>query len=491
MHRPALFCFLFCFLSPFWATAAVDFEKEVAPILQSSCLSCHGARGGMGNVSVSSGDAMAKRSSLGQLVTPGDPSKSALFLSISLPKGSPKAMPPTGPLSKDKVDTIRQWIQEGAKWPSGYQVTRATRTTASAAKPRRPATPTPAAKPTPEAKPAPVAKPTPQAPAAPLYDDMALIEAAHPRIVEKSTEATEADMKPYSDAIPATSVSVEFVPIPGGEFTMGTPDSEAGRGDDEGPPHRVKVDPFWMGKYEITWDAYRLFMFSTEANEKQNPDRLVDATSRPTAPYVEMSFGMGLVNYPAISMTQHAASKFAQWLSLKTGHFYRLPTEAEWEYACRAGTSTAYSFGDGASQLGEYAWFTDNSSEKYQLVGQKKPNPWGLYDMHGNVMEWTLDQHSADFYGSNGELALNPWNKATASYPHAVRGGSWNDSAEKLRCGVRVQSEEDWKIQDPQLPKSIWYHTDAQWLGLRLVRPLKVPAAKEMSDYWTSGVEED
>jgi formylglycine-generating enzyme required for sulfatase activity len=483
MHRSTFYCFFLCFLCPFLASAAVDFEKDVAPILQSSCVGCHGPQRGAGNVSVSTSEAMNNRSSLGQLVTPGDPTKSALFLTINLPKGAPKAMPPSGPLSKDKIEVIRQWIQEGAKWPAGYQVTRAPRPArASAAKPAGPAKPASAAKPVPPPKPV---------PSEPLQDDMKLVELAHELIVSKSPETTESDMKPYSDPIPASSVSMEFVPIPGGEFTMGTPESEAGRGDDEGPQHRVKVDPFWMGKYEITWDAYRLFMFATEANEKQNPDRMVDATSRPTAPYVEMSFGMGLQGYPAISMTQHAANKFAQWLSLKTGHFYRLPTEAEWEYACRAGTSTAYSFGDDPSQLGEYAWFGENSGEKYQQVGKKKPNPWGLYDMHGNVMEWTLDQHSTDFYGSKGELALNPWNKATESYPHAVRGGSWNDSADKLRCGARVPSDVDWKIQDPQLPKSIWYHTDAQWLGFRLVRPLKVPTVQEMWNYWNSGVEED
>lgn len=460
-----LLLFIFCSTAVF---GAVDFEKEVAPILKTSCLGCHGPRG-MGGVSVNAAAGMSGKSSLGQLVTPGDPSKSALYLTMSLAKGAPKAMPPSGPLAKDKVEVIRQWIQEGAKWPEGYQLSGR----ASAAKPPQ------------------TAKPAATAKVAPLKDDMALVTEAHRLITSKSPEKTAAEMKPYRDGIPATTVGVEFLPIPGGEFIMGTPSTESGRGDDEGPTHRVKVEPFWMGKYEITWDAYRLFMFATEANEKQNPNRLVDAISRPTAPYVEMSFGMGLVGYPAISMTQHAGNKFAQWLSMKTGHFYRLPTEAEWEYACRAGTTTAYSFGDDASQLGEYAWFGDNAEDKYQLVGKKKPNPWGLHDMHGNVMEWTLDAYSTEFYGANGELAINPWNKATESYPHAVRGGSWSDTADKLRCGARVQSNEEWKIQDPQLPKSIWYHTDAQWLGFRLVRPLKVPTEKEMYDYWNSGVEED
>jgi formylglycine-generating enzyme required for sulfatase activity len=178
-------------------------------------------------------------------------------------------------------------------------------------------------------------------------------------------------------------------------------------------------------------------------------------------------------------------------LSLKTGHFYRLPTEAEWEYACRAGSSTAYSFGDNPAQLGDYAWYSANSNDKYQQVGKKKPNAWGLYDMHGNVMEWTLDAHASNFYSEGGALALNPWNRASQPYPHAVRGGGWADGPAQLRCAARVPSDPSWKVQDPQLPKSIWYHTDAQWLGFRLVRPLQLPSAEEMFAYWNNGVEYD
>jgi formylglycine-generating enzyme required for sulfatase activity len=273
--------------------------------------------------------------------------------------------------------------------------------------------------------------------------------------------------------------------IPGGEFSMGAMDppavSEVGMhaAVDARPIHRVYVDAFWMDKFEVTWDQYRLFMFAK--------DEGADAVTRPTRPYVEMSFGMGIEGYPAISMTQHAANKYAEWLSAKTGQFYRLPTEAEWEYACRAGTTTAYSFGDDASQLKEYAWYSANSNGKYQKIGTKKPSPWGLYDMHGNAMEWTLDQYAP--YAK--APADNPWNQATAPYPHAVRGGSWMDKAAELRCGARTPSDPSWKQQDPQMPKSIWYMTDAQGLGFRLVRPVKIPSAEEMYKYWNSGVEKD
>jgi formylglycine-generating enzyme required for sulfatase activity len=242
-----------------------------------------------------------------------------------------------------------------------------------------------------------------------------------------------------------------------------------------------------MQAHEVTWDEYRLFMFANQAGDTARKDEVVDAVSRPTRPYVEMSFGMGINGFPAISMTQNAANKYAEWLSSKTGEFYRLPTEAEWEYACRAGTETAYFFGNDASRLGDYAWFSGNSGGKYAQVATKKPNPWGLFDMLGNVMEWTLDAYGP--YQNKAET--NPWSKASKPYPQAVRGGSWNDAANKVRCASRVASDPSWKQQDPQLPKSIWYMTDAQWLGFRLVRPAKLPSTQEMFSYWNNGVEHD
>ncbi|MCA9066068.1 MAG: formylglycine-generating enzyme family protein, partial [Planctomycetaceae bacterium] len=191
-------------------------------------------------------------------------------------------------------------------------------------------------------------------------------------------------------------------------------------------------------------------------------------------------------NNPAISMTQHAARMYCKWLSAKTGRYYRLPTEAEWEYACRAGTTTAYSFGDDVGQLGDYAWFAGNSDGKFHPVGQKKPNPWGLYDMHGNVAEWVLDQYVPNAYAAHSGkgIAVNPLEIPKTVYPRIVRGGGWDDEPEMLRSAVREGSAEEWKEQDPQIPQSIWYLTDAQGLGFRVVRPLVEPSEEEKAAYW-------
>ena len=320
------------------------------------------------------------------------------------------------------------------------------------------------------------------------------------RISATAPKMEEGEMKPYTNTIPGTRVTYAMIPIPGGEFVMGSPASEPNRKPDEGPQHKVKISPFWMEKCEVTWNEYELFMYPDEERRTRATvatdaagDKLADAVTHPSKPYVEMSFGMGKDGFPAISMTQHAANKYCQWLSAKTGHFYRLPTEAEWEYACRAGTTTTYFFGEDGSKLSEYAWYEQNSDFKYQKVGRKKPNPWGLYDMYGNVVEWVLDQYDPDYYQRCAVTSpvLDPWNKATKPYPHSVRGGSWDDEASMCRSASRRGSDRTWKMQDPQLPKSIWYFSDAQWVGFRIVRPLKVPSAEQMQKYWSSGVERD
>jgi formylglycine-generating enzyme required for sulfatase activity len=311
--------------------------------------------------------------------------------------------------------------------------------------------------------------------------------------VPDSAAASEADMKPYIEKIEHTDIVINLLPIKGGTFAMGSPAGETERGSDEGPSHEVKVGPFWMSKHEVTWDAFEIWMFDMDIQRRNLAKVSANARdkeadefqlSQPTAPYTDMTFGMGKRGYPAICMTQLAARTYCQWLSAKTGRYYRLPTEAEWEYACRAGTTTAYSFGDDASQLGDYAWFVDNSEDKYHPVGKKKPNPWGLHDMHGNVAEWVLDQHAADYSQWAGQPVANPLHIPKQEWGRVVRGGSWDADGAKLRSAARDKSEEDWKQQDPQQPKSIWYLTDALHVGFRLVRPLEVPSAEERAQKW-------
>lgn len=289
---------------------------------------------------------------------------------------------------------------------------------------------------------------------------------------------------PYSAEV---DESIEMVPVEGGTITLGASDGGLEQVD-------VQVDSFWMGKYEITWQQYK--QFSTEVMSNLSGQNLpgtdigvdADVISLPSPPYVDMSFGMGTDGFPAISMTHYAASMFTKWLTAKTGDFYRLPTEAEWEFACRGGMNS--SGGDLESQ----AWYKANSDRGYQKIGTKDPNSLGLYDLAGNVAEWTTDQYYDDYYEKVKELGdepvQNPWFQPGKLYPRAVRGASWMDEESEVSCSKRRASSPDWKRLDPQLPKSLWWHTSAQFLGFRIVRPLNPPSPEEMEQYWPEAVDD-
>jgi formylglycine-generating enzyme required for sulfatase activity len=291
------------------------------------------------------------------------------------------------------------------------------------------------------------------------------------------------EMKPYTETIPGTAIHFDMVPIPGGTFKMGSPANEAGRSADEGPEHLVTIHPFWMGKTELTWDEYDVFAFKTGIMhtvgapiQESAAEKLADAITHPTPPYTDPTFGFGRHGQPVINMTHHAAMEYTRWLSTLTGKDYRLPTEAEWEYACRAGTDTPYFFGGDPAKLGDYAWTMENSNSRPQPVAQKKPNPWGLYDILGNVAEWVLDRYDKDFYSTfkPDVLALLPvLIPGKERFPNVVRGGSWDDKAAQARCATRLASTVDWMSQDPQRPQSIWWLTDATFVGFRVVRPLE------------------
>ncbi len=289
----------------------------------------------------------------------------------------------------------------------------------------------------------------------------------------------------YVQEIAGETWSVEMVFIEGGSFNMGSAKNDTSRDDDEKPIHKVSVDGFWMGKYEITWEQYDTFVYGRFGAEQfQTESKLndlgIDAVTGATAPYVDMSFGMGKGANPATNMTQYAAIMYCKWLTAKTGVFYRLPTETEWEYVCKKGDT------DKKASLKDYAWFEENSQGKYNKIGAKKPNNLGIYDMLGNVSEWVLDQYSSDFYAKSPKQ--NPWNFPSELYPRVVRGGSWKDTASKLCCTSRQGSKSKWKMQDPQIPKSNWWHTDAPFIGFRVIRPKNQPAKEQIEKYWLEAI---
>ena len=444
----------------------IDFVKNVQPILEQNCVSCHNPEKDKGGWILSSKKEAFETGDNAPNIVAFDAAKSSLYTLTALAEDDDDLMPPAksgGPLKKDEIAILKSWIEQGAVWPEGVKLTAKEKAAVATNNP----------------------------------DNLELVKKIHAFIVATSKEKAEAEMKPYDTKVPKTGVAYSMVAIKGGEVLLGSPDKEAGRTDDEGPQVKVQIKPFWMGKHEVTWDEYEPFQLTAEGRNKDGSrkvwspnDKPEDLISQPTPPYQPMDFGMGRNGFPAICMTQHAANKYCQWLSAQTGHFYRLPTEAEWEYAARAGTTTAYFFGDDPAQLGEYAWFFENAANfQYSPVGKKKPNPWGLHDIYGNVCEWTLDQYLPDGYQQLAALGGgNKWVPSKTPYPHVARGGHYDDDPEMLRSAARRASEPGWKQQDPQLPKSIWYLTDATWLGFRIVRPLEIPSVEEMFAAWNNGV---
>jgi formylglycine-generating enzyme required for sulfatase activity len=218
------------------------------------------------------------------------------------------------------------------------------------------------------------------------------------------------DQRPATVSVPEQSVTnslgMEFVLIPAGEFQMGSTEGD----EDERPVHTVRIGrPFYLGKYEVTQAQW-------EAVMGNNPSRFT-----------------GDPNRPVENGSWEEVQEFIRKLNAReSGTTYRLPTEAEWEYAARAGSTTAYSFESDSSRLGEYAWYADNSSSTTHPVGQRKPNAWGLYDVHGNVREWVQD-----WYGKYpAETVTDPQGPSSGS-DRVLRGGGWNSVARRCRSAYR------------------------------------------------------
>jgi formylglycine-generating enzyme required for sulfatase activity len=285
--------------------------------------------------------------------------------------------------------------------------------------------------------------------------------------------------KSYQQKIEGTNVSFKMVAIPAGSFTIGSELTERGRQEDEGPQKEITLSAFWMAEHEVTFVEWDLYFKDNSLPQSKT----IDGVTRATPQYIDLTWGMGRdAKHPTNSMSHTAAMMYCKWLYTKTGFFYRLPTEAEWEYACRAGSETAYPHGSDATALREYAYFKDNSNSKFHHVAQLKPNAWGLYDMLGNVSEWTLDQYDPAYYTKIA--TKNPITTPGSKYPKTVKGGSYLDAAPELRCANRIPSNANWNIRDPQIPKSKWWLTDGMFVGFRVVRPLIQPSQEEIEKFY-------
>ena len=241
----------------------------------------------------------------------------------------------------------------------------------------------------------------------------------------------------YTEKIGESLVTFDMVPVPAGKVVLLTPEGE----------QEMEVDAFWMSTTEVTWDAYDIFAYQLDLPEAERIQN-ADASTRPSRPYEPPDYGFGHQGYAAMSVTFKAAQEYADWLSEKTGHSYRLATEAEWVHAALAGAKHDVVLSP--VELEEIAWYDENADDKTHPVGSKDPNEWGLYDMVGNVQEWVV--------GFDGKPV--------------TRGGSYRDDADEVQLSERSKQTRKWNERDPQIPKSRWWLSDGPMVGFRLVRSL-------------------
>jgi sulfatase modifying factor 1 len=264
--------------------------------------------------------------------------------------------------------------------------------------------------------------------------------------------------RPEMVEIPDTKITFQLVQIPGGKSTIGSPENEKGRKADE-KQRKVALKPFWLGVLNVTWAEYTAF--STPQGRKN-----LDGITRPTT--ADSFFGdMGLPgefrlpDRPVTNVRWHGAIQYCEWLSKKTGRYFRLPTEAEWEVAARAGSTEA-----SAEALGEQAWFKENSGDLTHSGGLKKPNAFGIYDILGNVWEYALEFHDAP------------------EYSPVVRGGCWSSPARELRFANRQTVQPQWFDEDTMLPRTLWWlTTPTVSVGFRVVCAADASDRKEREAY--------
>jgi sulfatase modifying factor 1 len=296
----------------------------------------------------------------------------------------------------------------------------------------------------------------------------------------------------FVETIPNTTVSFTMKAIPGGSFKIGSPENEQFRKPDEGPVKGIKLSPFFMAETEVSWKEFLAFYKAT-AGQGRSTDtegsRLateLDAISGPTPPYGQPDQNWGMGSRPAITMTFHAAETYCKWLSQATGKTYRLPTETEWEYACRGGKQSPYFFegnpkdfsgkgflkklfGKTNEIINKYIIFKENSQGKTQESGKVEPNPFGLKNMLGNAAEYCSDWYSPETYSKLSNGAINPKGPESGK-EHVVRGGSFNSEPGEVRSASRdFTRTEEWLKTDPQMPKSIWWLSDCNYISFRVV----------------------
>jgi formylglycine-generating enzyme len=297
----------------------------------------------------------------------------------------------------------------------------------------------------------------------------------------------------FTGQIPGSAVTFDMIAIPGGTFIIGSTPDEPYRNDDEGPQREVQISPFFMGRLEVSWDEFLAFYNATALEGRQ--DNIystnlgdVDAITGPTPPWGLPDQGWGMGSRPAITMTWYAAETYCKWLSAVTGKTFRLPTEAEWEYAARGGTTGPYFFegnprkfnrdrlfnrifGPDTTVINSYVIYSENSMARTQEPGAVRPNPFGLKNMLGNVYEFCSDWYTPDAYSMypEGQIVVDPRGPLTGT-ERVIRGGSFNSDAAEVRVAARSHTRHAaWQMTDPQIPKSEWWYTDTREVGFRVV----------------------
>ncbi len=313
---------------------------------------------------------------------------------------------------------------------------------------------------------------------------------------EKKQKYTEAALvtkhEDYTETIPGTTIAFNMKAIPGGSFRIGSPASEQMRKADEEPQKTVNISPFFMAEIEVSWDEYMAFYSATAAEgrstdtEGTRTEADVDAISGPTPPYGQPDQNWGLGSRPAITMSFHSAETYCKWLSKVTGKTYRLPTEAEWEYAVRGGTETPFYFqgnpkdfgerglwgkvfGNAGDSINSFIVYKENSMGRTAEPADVKANPFGLKNMLGNAAEYCSDWYAEDAYTTLQDGESNPRGPVSGE-EHVIRGGSFKSSIGEVRCAARAHTESvAWMKTDPQMPKSIWWLSDCNFVSFRVV----------------------